>query len=89
LRFGGRDVRTVSGAGQIELHGGGTDLDVGLRGFIERTRDPIDLHLAMDTRGVGLRLRVEGVSLLILATRDKRRSGDRRPIGKRNATREE
>ncbi len=30
--------------GQVELYGGGgTDLDVGLRAFIERTHDPIDL----------------------------------------------
>jgi predicted metal-dependent peptidase len=39
-----RDVRKVFGAGQVELYGGGgTDLDVGLRAFIERTHDPIDL----------------------------------------------
>jgi predicted metal-dependent peptidase len=39
-----RDVRKVFGAGQVELYGGGgTDLDVGLRAFTERTRDPIDL----------------------------------------------
>ena len=39
-----RDVRRVFGAGQVELYGGGgTDLDVGLRAFVERTRDPIDL----------------------------------------------
>ena len=39
-----RDVRKVFGAGQVELcGGGGTDLDVGLRAFIERTHDPIDL----------------------------------------------
>jgi predicted metal-dependent peptidase len=39
-----RDVRKVFGAGQVELYGGGgTDLDAGLRAFIERTRDPIDL----------------------------------------------
>ena len=36
--------RKVFGAGQVELYGGGgTDLDVGLRAFIERTHDPIDL----------------------------------------------
>jgi predicted metal-dependent peptidase len=39
-----RDVRKVFGAGQVELYGGGgTDLEVGLRAFIERTHDPIDL----------------------------------------------
>jgi predicted metal-dependent peptidase len=39
-----RDVRKVFGAGQVELYGGGgTDLDAGLRAFVERTRDPIDL----------------------------------------------
>jgi predicted metal-dependent peptidase len=39
-----RDVRKVFGAGQVELYGGGgTDLNVGLRAFIERTHDPIDL----------------------------------------------
>ena len=39
-----RDVRTVFGAGQVELYGGGgTDLNAGLRAFVERTRDPIDL----------------------------------------------
>ena len=39
-----RDVRKVFGVGQVELYGGGgTDLDVGLRAFIERTHDPIDL----------------------------------------------
>jgi len=39
-----RDVRKVFRAGQVELYGGGgTDLDVGLRAFIERTHDPIDL----------------------------------------------
>jgi predicted metal-dependent peptidase len=39
-----RDVRRVFGAGQVELYGGGgTDLDAGLRAFVERTRDPIDL----------------------------------------------
>ena len=39
-----RDVRKVFGAGQVELYGGGgTDLDVGLRAFIERTHDRIDL----------------------------------------------
>jgi hypothetical protein len=36
-----RDVREVFGAGQVELYGGGgTDLDVGLRAFIERAHDP-------------------------------------------------
>lgn len=39
-----RDVRKVFGAGQVELFGGGgTDLDVGLRAFVERTHDPIDV----------------------------------------------
>ena len=39
-----RDVRKVFRAEQVELYGGGgTDLDVGLRAFIERTHDPIDL----------------------------------------------
>ena len=39
-----RDVRKVFGAGQVELYGGGgTDLDAGLRAFIERKHDPIDL----------------------------------------------
>jgi predicted metal-dependent peptidase len=39
-----RDVRKVFGAGQVELYGGGgTDLDVGLRAFIDRKHDPIDL----------------------------------------------
>ena len=39
-----RDVRKVFGARQVELYGGGgTDLNVGLRAFIERTHDPIDL----------------------------------------------
>lgn len=39
-----RDVRRVFGVGQVELFGGGgTDLDVGLRAFVERTHDPIDL----------------------------------------------
>jgi predicted metal-dependent peptidase len=39
-----RDVRKVFDARQVELYGGGgTDLDVGLRAFIERTHDPIDL----------------------------------------------
>ena len=39
-----RDVRKVFRVEQVELYGGGgTDLDVGLRAFIERTRDPIDL----------------------------------------------
>ncbi len=37
-------MRRVFGAGQVELYGGGgTDLDVGLRAFTERTHDPIDL----------------------------------------------
>ena len=39
-----RDVRKVFGARQVELYGGGgTDLDAGLRAFVERTHDPIDL----------------------------------------------
>jgi len=39
-----RDVRKVFGAGQVELYGGGgTDLDAGLRAFVERKHDPIDL----------------------------------------------
>jgi len=39
-----RDVRKVFRAGQVELYGGGgTDLDVGLRAFVERRHDPIDL----------------------------------------------
>jgi len=39
-----RDVRNVFRVEQVELYGGGgTDLDAGLRAFIERTRDPIDL----------------------------------------------
>jgi predicted metal-dependent peptidase len=39
-----RDVRKVFGAGQVELYGGGgTDLDAGLRAFIDRTHDPIDM----------------------------------------------
>ena len=39
-----RDVRKVFRAGQVELYGGGgTDLDVGLRAFIDRKHDPIDL----------------------------------------------
>ena len=39
-----RDVRRVFGAGQVELYGGGgTDLDAGLRAFVERKHDPIDL----------------------------------------------
>jgi predicted metal-dependent peptidase len=39
-----RDVRKVFRAEQVELYGGGgTDLDVGLRAFIDRTHDPIDL----------------------------------------------
>jgi predicted metal-dependent peptidase len=38
------DVRKVFSAAQVELYGGGgTDLGVGLRAFIERKRDPIDL----------------------------------------------
>jgi predicted metal-dependent peptidase len=38
------DVRRVFSATQVELYGGGgTDLAVGLRAFIERKRDPIDL----------------------------------------------
>jgi len=36
-----RDVRKVFGAGQVELYGGGgTDLDAGLRAFVEGTHDP-------------------------------------------------
>ncbi len=39
-----RDVRKVFSATQVELYGGGgTDLDVGLRAFIDRKHDPIDL----------------------------------------------
>jgi predicted metal-dependent peptidase len=39
-----RDVRRVFGAAQVELYGGGgTDLDAGLRAFVERKHDPIDL----------------------------------------------
>ena len=39
-----RDVRKVFSAEQVELYGGGgTDLGVGLRAFIGRTCDPIDL----------------------------------------------
>jgi predicted metal-dependent peptidase len=39
-----RDVRKVFRAGQVELYGGGgTDLNAGLRAFVERTHDPIDL----------------------------------------------
>jgi predicted metal-dependent peptidase len=39
-----RDVRKVFSAEQVELYGGGgTDMGVGLRAFIERRRDPIDL----------------------------------------------
>jgi predicted metal-dependent peptidase len=39
-----RDVRKVFSAEQVELYGGGgTDMGVGLRAFIERTSDPIDL----------------------------------------------
>jgi predicted metal-dependent peptidase len=38
------DVRKVFSAAQVELYGGGgTDLGVGLRAFIERKSDPIDL----------------------------------------------
>ena len=39
-----RDVQRVFSAERVELYGGGgTDLGVGLRAFIDRTRDPIDL----------------------------------------------
>ena len=39
-----RDVRKVFSAAHVELFGGGgTDLGVGLRAFIDRTSDPIDL----------------------------------------------
>jgi predicted metal-dependent peptidase len=39
-----RDVRKVFSAAQVELYGGGgTDMGVGLRAFIERKSDPIDL----------------------------------------------
>jgi len=39
-----RDVRKVFSATQVDLYGGGgTDLDVGLRAFIDRKHDPIDL----------------------------------------------
>lgn len=39
-----RDVRRVFSVDQVELYGGGgTDLGLGLRAFVERTRDPIDL----------------------------------------------
>jgi predicted metal-dependent peptidase len=39
-----RDVRRAFSADQVELYGGGgTDLGVGLRAFIERKSDPIDL----------------------------------------------
>jgi len=39
-----RDVRKVFSATQVELYGGGgTDMAVGLRAFIERKNDPIDL----------------------------------------------
>jgi hypothetical protein len=39
-----RDVRKVFSADQVELYGGGgTDMGVGLRAFIERKSDPIDL----------------------------------------------
>jgi predicted metal-dependent peptidase len=38
------DVRKVFSAAPVELYGGGgTDIGVGLRGFVERTSDPIDL----------------------------------------------
>jgi predicted metal-dependent peptidase len=38
------DVRKVFSAAQVELYGGGgTDLGVGLRAFVERKSDPIDL----------------------------------------------
>ena len=38
------DVRKVFSASQVELYGGGgTDLGVGLRAFIDRKHDPIDL----------------------------------------------
>jgi predicted metal-dependent peptidase len=38
------DVRKVFSAAQVELYGGGgTDLGVGLRAFIDRKHDPIDL----------------------------------------------
>jgi predicted metal-dependent peptidase len=39
-----RDVRKVFSARQVELYGGGgTDMAVGLRAFIDRTNDPIDV----------------------------------------------
>jgi predicted metal-dependent peptidase len=39
-----RDVRKVFSADQVELYGGGgTDMGVGLRSFIERKSDPIDV----------------------------------------------
>jgi hypothetical protein len=39
-----RDVRKVFSATQVELFGGGgTDLAAGLRAFIDRKHDPIDL----------------------------------------------
>jgi len=39
-----RDVRKVFSARQVELHGGGgTDMAVGLRAFIDRKHDPIDM----------------------------------------------
>jgi predicted metal-dependent peptidase len=39
-----RDVRKVFSADRVELYGGGgTDMGVGLRAFIERKSDPIDL----------------------------------------------
>ncbi len=38
------DVRKVFSAAQVELYGGGgTDMGVGLRAFIDRKHDPIDL----------------------------------------------
>jgi predicted metal-dependent peptidase len=41
-----RDVRKVFSARQVELYGGGgTDMAVGLRAFIDRTNDPIDVLL--------------------------------------------
>ena len=39
-----RDVRKVFRVEQVELYGGGgTDMDAGLRAFVERKHDPIDL----------------------------------------------
>jgi predicted metal-dependent peptidase len=39
-----RDVRQMFSASHVELYGGGgTDLAVGMRAFIERKRDPVDL----------------------------------------------